>query len=439
MTTFARSSDPVADIVARHGSPSIEALATDIAGTYLRIGSMLGVCGDMVPQVSRPEAAALHSDLAALAATIGDQNSTREHILTATRFAAAQDDVTAMMSVDAQLAAPPGDNAIYAVYDLSQGPVTYDFTHYLMLAERFRRMSGRTGLYIIFVPASGDGFRHVSPRDGFMERDRKLWRLLNLLAPCAYLIPNCVGMTICPTREDASALLRTLPQDDVYPPYYSIETPTCPYALSKVVQQAAAGVELRAFQAPPLAANMVRHWFAEIAGTKPVVSITMRQSDFQTERNSNIGAWRQFAEFCVAQGFHPVFIPDTEALLAGTQERFDGFSVLELPALSVGYRMAIYQESFVNAMVNNGPHGLCIYHPAARSLVFKVLNPAVPTCTAAYLAAHGIRPDHQLPFSGPHQTIVWEFDDAEAIERAFTAMVEAVLAEPQAHCDRAIA
>jgi hypothetical protein len=82
-------------------------------------------------------------------------------------------------------------------------------------------------------------------------------------------------------------------------------------------------------------------------------------------------------------------------------------------------------------MVNNGPYGLCAYHPDARYLVFKMLNPTVPTCTEAFLAAQGIHPNRQLPFAGPHQTLVWDTDEAEIITTAFTHLVTNVLATPQ--------
>lgn len=439
MTLPPQATDPVAEILTRCCAPPTAVLMDNIAGTYRRIADLLGVRNDGRTVSARAADAAVHGELGALAMAAGDQISVRENFLTSTRLAATGDDMAAMMHIDAQMAIPPGPDSIYAVYDLSQGPITYDFTHFLMIAERFRQKTSRTGLYVIFVPGHGDGFRHATARDHFLERDRKLWRLANLLAPCAMLLPRCVGTTICATREDAAALLRSLRQDCIFPSGYSLDAPICPYGMPLVQQAAASGEgDIRALRAPPLAAEMVRRLFADIAGPKPVVSITLRQSDFQPARNSEPAAWRSFATFCVNQGFHPVFIPDTEALLAGQKTGFEDFTVLDLPALSVGYRMAVYQESFVNAMVNNGPYGLCAYHPDTRYLVFKMLNPVVPTCTHAFLSAQGIHPHRQLPFAGPHQTLVWDNDTPDAITAAFTKLVESVLAEPGREAAQAI-
>jgi hypothetical protein len=241
-----------------------------------------------------------------------------------------------------------------------------------------------------------------------------------------------VGVKICASRAEAAQLLAALPAHHVFPHGYTVGAPSCPYDLPSVLREAATGADIRALRAPALSAALVQRWFAEIAGDKPVVSITVRQRHYQPERNSNLAAWRSFAENCTAQGFHPVFIPDTEALLDGTSDAFDGFSVLNLPALSIGYRMAVYQQSFVNMMVNNGPYALCGYHPTARFLMFKMLTSGVHITSAAFLASQGLMPGTQFRFSGPHQTIVWDDDQADIIIPAFNKLVQNVLAEHDA-------
>lgn len=425
------SSDPLADILAAHGTPSFATLANDIAGTYRQLGDWLGVRTETGPESKRVAGASVHADLAALAATAGDNLSTREHYLTSARLAsAAGGELDAIAGADAQLAAGPSDNCVYAVYDLVAGPITYDFILFLMLAEHFRATTGRLGLYVVFVPAPGDGFRQASPRDRFLGRDRKLWRLLNLLAPCASLVPNCIGMHVCASREDAATFLRDAPAERVFPTQFSLNKPTCPYLLAHVLQHAKHGPDIRALRAPPLAGVIAQRWLRELGGGKPVVSITLRQSDFQPERNSNIAAWRQFAGTCTQMGFHPVFIPDTEALLKGEGTELSEFTVLDLPAYSVGYRMAIYEQSFLNMLTNTGPAALCMFHSQARSLVFKMIVPSVPTCTPQYFISQGLLPGSQPAFAGTGQTITWQDDDAESIERSFVAAVEANLAEP---------
>lgn len=431
MTQFSASADPLTDILAAHGTPSPATLADDLASTYLQIAESFGLRAAALPLSKRPTGAGVHADLAALAAAAGDSLSTREHYLTAARLAsAAGGETAAIAGANAQLAMRLGGDCVYAVYDLSVGPVTYDFIYFLMLAEHYRATSGRRGLFIIFVPAPGDGFRHISRRDHFLDRDRKSWRLHNLLIPCATLVPHCVGTHLCASREEAAALLREVPPEHVFPSEFSLDAPTCPYSLPQIFQQAQHGPDVRALRAPPLAAALTQRWLRELGGGKPVVSITLRQSDFQPQRNSDLAAWRQLAGACTRMGFHPVFIPDTEALLSGQAAALDGFTPLTLPALSVGYRLAIYETCFLNMLTNNGPAALCMFHPSARAQIFKLIVASVPTCTAQYFVSQGLLPGAQLPFAGPGQTITWQDDDADSLERSFVAAVEAVLATP---------
>jgi hypothetical protein len=433
VTQLSESADPLADILAAHGSPQVATLADDLVTTALQVAEWLGVHAMPRALPRRSAHAELHATLAALAAAAGDGLSTREHARTAALLAnGGQNEKAAVANVEAQFDAAPVANCAYAVFDLGYGSVSFDFLHYLMLAERFRQASGLLGLHLIFVPGDGDGFRRSSQYDLFAARDTKVWRLNNLLMPCAQLVPHCVGVKICANRGEAAQLLASLPAQRIFPQGYTVDAPSCPYDLPTVLREAATGADIRALRAPALAAALVQRWFAETAGDKPVVSITVRQRHYRPERNSNLAAWRRFAEHCVAQGFHPVFIPDTEALLDGTSEAFDGFSVLNLPALSIGYRMAVYQQSFVNMMVNNGPYALCGYHPTARFLMFKMLTPGVHITSAAFLARQGLIPGTQLRFSGPHQTIVWDDDRADVIIPAFDTMVKNVLAEHDA-------
>lgn len=433
MTNFAASADPLSDILAAHGTPSAATVADDIVGTYLQIADSLGLRATTLPLSKRTTGAGVHADLAALGAAAGDSLSMREHYLTATRLASvAGGEIAAIAGAEAQLAARASDECLYAVYDLSVGPVTFDFIFFLVLAEHCRASAGRRSLFILFVPASGDGFRHVSQRDLFLNRNQKTWRLHNLLMPCATLVPHCVGTHLCASREEAAALLRAVPAERMFPPQFSLDAPTCPYSQPQVLQQAQQGPDIRALRAPPLAAALTQRWLRDIAGGTPVVSITLRQSDFQPGRNSNLAAWRQFAAACMRMGFHPVFVPDTEALLSGQAAALHGFTVLSLPALSVGYRMALYESCFLNMLTNNGPAALCLFSPTVRLQIFKTIVADIATCTSAYFVSQGLLPGAQYPFSGPGQTMTWQDDDAESLERSFVAAVEAALAAPVA-------
>jgi hypothetical protein len=316
------------------------------------------------------------------------------------------------------------DDAMLAVYDLNAGPLTYDFVQFLVLAERFRQASGKPHLRLVVVPGENDGFRNFSQRDRFLSIASKEWRLRQLVMRAAHLLPALAGIVRFRSRESAAACLGETSPDLFFPPGFDSAAPVAPYHLAFVMQFASQGADIRTLAAPPVTSALVRRLLREIAGERPVVTITMRQSEFQPARNSRLDQWLRFADSCERRGLFPLFIPDTEALLAGRVTEFGGFASLPLAALSLPVRAAVYQESWHNMLANGGPYTLCLYNPRARFSMFKLLVPGVATASAEYHAGQGLTPGTQLPFAGPLQRLVWEDDSAEALERE----VEAVMA-----------
>lgn len=315
-----------------------------------------------------------------------------------------------------------GDDALLAVYDLNAGPLTYDFVQFLVLAERFRQASGKPHLWLVVVPGEHHGFRNLSQRDRFLSTVGKEWRLRQLVMRAAHLVPALAGITRFRSRANAAAFLGTVNPDLLFPPGFDSSAPVCPYHLAFVMQFASQGADIRSLSAPPVTAALVRRLLRELAGTRPVVTITLRQSEFQAPRNSRLDQWLQFAALCESRGLFPLFIPDTEALLSGGAAELGGFASLPLAALSLPVRAAVYQESWHNMLANGGPYTLCLYNARARFSMFKLLVPGIATASPDFHRGHGLEPGTQLPFAGPLQRLVWEDDSADALARELDAV-----------------
>ena len=134
-------------------------------------------------------------------------------------------------------------------------------------------------------------------------------------------MPDCAGVTRFRSREDARAFRARLAADGVFPPAFDLDAPVCPYLLGHVMHFAGSGPDIRALKAPPVASALVRRLYRDLAGDKPVVAITLRQSDFQPQRNSRMDQWLALAASCRERGLFPLFVPDSEAVLAGVRDR----------------------------------------------------------------------------------------------------------------------
>jgi hypothetical protein len=406
-------------LLAPHGAEDAARIVEHIAARYVPMARLLGF--DQAPAAASDNGAtpaeietALRG-LADLATELGDLSSAHD-LLLATAAAEEARDCWDRMHAPKHPGGADADT-MFAVYDLKAGPVTYDFIQFLVLAEKFRRISGRKHLHVVIPPGDHHGFRNFSQRDRMMSEAHKEWRLRQLLIRACYLVPACIAVTRFRSRGEAKAFLSSLDRDSVFPPAFNLDQPICPYFLAFVMQFATQGPDIRSLAAPPVATALVRRLYRDLAGEKPVVAITLRQSEFQEARNSRMDQWLQFAVSCREKGLFPLFIPDTEAILRGAAVEIGGFPVFTLAALSIGFRAAAYQESWLNMLANGGPYTICLYNARARFSMFKLLVPGIMTASAAYHVGQGLMPGSQLPFAGPLQRLVWEDDSLEALER----------------------
>ncbi len=424
MSTSARASlsDRLSALLEQHRISSVQ-LVEAIAGSFRRAAPLFGFGPAATIAVSRDASLdALSGDLADLAAEWSDLSTLQDVLLAGCEPAGIRALWDSMHAPEQIAGGRSGADTTVAFYDLESGPVTYDFIQFLVLAEKFRRLNGNRHLQVVFVPGGHQGFRNRTERDHFLSEGRKEWRLVQLLMHACYLVPACVGVTRLRSRDEANAVLARTAAANVFPGGYSLANPICPYLLSFVVQFATPGPDIRTLRAPPLARALAQAYFRELAGETPVVTITLRQSDFQPQRNSRLDEWLAFAGRCRGRGYYPVFIPDTEAVLQGRSAALPGFPVFDLAALSIGIRAAAYEASWHNMMVNSGPYTLCLYDRSAGYSMFKLLVPDIMTTSAAFHVAQGTAPGTQVPFAGPRQRWVWEDDSLDAIEREFAGV-----------------
>ena len=416
--------DLIESLLGAGSSVSAEHVANNLAASHLEtaraFGFLKACAAPAIPSPPR-ELPDVLNRLADAAADYGDV-ALLEDLIFATADPASAEAAWTHLHAPEELAGSNGD-ALFAVYDLNAGPLTYDFVQFLVLAERFRLASGKPHLRLIVVPGEHEGFRNFSQRDRFLSTVSKEWRLRQLVMRAAHLVPALAGITRFRSRKSAAAFLGRVEPGLVFPPGFDSKAPACPYHLAFVMQFATQGADIRSLAAPPLTSALVRRLLRELAGTRPVVTITLRQSEFQPARNSRLDQWLRFAGACETRGLFPLFVPDTEALLAGRDAELGGFASLPLAALSLPVRAAVYQESWHNMLANGGPYTLCLYNARARFSMFKLLVPDVHTASAAFHASQGLTPGTQLPFAGPMQRLVWEDDSLDVLERELDSVL----------------
>jgi hypothetical protein len=282
---------------------------------------------------------------------------------------------------------------------------------------------GLSQIYFVIVPGTKDGFREErAAYEAEVDTDARRWRLYNVVLPVLTLVPSSAGLTILPSREAARSL-RASVNDHVYPAHYEPSLPVAHLPAELLTVTDKDGDEIGVLRSPIQALRYVERWKMPRLSGRKLVTITLRDYLFMPARNSNIPAWSEFARRLDPAKYFPVFILDTERTLDPFPSAISGFEVFREASWNVWLRMALYQASYVNLGVNNGPLFMCMFNAQTRLLIFKILTPSVPQTTEEFLSLLGFEIGGQMPFTTAFQRLVWQDDTLETIEREFYSIV----------------
>ena len=329
-------------------------------------------------------------------------------------------------------------DVLYAFYDLAVSPATFDIVSFIVLAELERKEIGCSSLHIVIVPGSAEGFRvgdlETYRRTGAQHYDTEhmRWRLRNVLVPCCWLIPSCQQVTVCTSREEAQSFQASLVKY-MFPKGYTVRFPKAHYLLGRIVAAASQGVVLPSIRTSPQARRFVSDWIQLKTAGRKVIAISLRECAYQQDRNSNLEAWGAFARSLNPSIYCPVVIRDTEAAFEPSPSELDGLTVFSEASWNIGLRAALYELSYLNMSVSNGPVVLCLFNRRARCLVFKLLTPSADATTEQFFRSQGFEPGSQFKHATPFQRLVWQDDRLEVIQEAFREMCDTIEAFSKEH------
>jgi hypothetical protein len=264
-----------------------------------------------------------------------------------------------------------------AFYDLQYGPVSFDFVTWLVHAKH---RAGDRKLHVVIVPHEtglGGFARHWGKHDEYAAR----WRLWHIAVASCPLVDATV--TVAHSREQAESLKRE-------PFWWDAGKQHFMFPLVDAFRNGSI---------PKLKPTMqaVRYICSAMMGKRPFVTLTVRNQSTDPTRNSRIEEWKKLAEH-LKQKWHVVWLDDAnEALSQGR-----GYAELD-PDL----RLALYEQSAMNFIGNNGP-SVMLQLSNAPYRVF--LDKGWPEHWKTYFhMEHG----EQFPWANEFQKLVFKPDTFE--------------------------
>lgn len=317
---------------------------------------------------------------------------------------------------------------LYAFYDLNVARATFDILGFLCLAEQQRQLQGCDSLHIVVVSASNNDF-NVAAR-GIISTKEHVWRKRQILAQSCGLLAHCSGFTFTSTREEAQQLFEHASY--VFPADYQVDQPIACWEFDNLFKASKSKNDISCLKASDHALNIAQQFINHLNSQqngklRKVVCITLRESQIKPARNSNYQAWQEFIEQLDKNTYFPLILPDTDnswspklnQLLAET-----GAPVFTEACFNVELRMAIYELSYINLGVNNGPMHLCALSRDCRYIMYKqVTEDYAHTSTQSFID-RGFTIGGHFAGANEFQRLIWQDDDFEVIWQSFKQLVQ---------------
>lgn len=283
-----------------------------------------------------------------------------------------------------------------ACYDMSKAPASFDFVTWLVVAEMDRCRRGVTEpLIVAFVAGPEDGFR---PGD-VQNAVEKQAILDNVMRPALALFGATESKEAVTGRQFH-------------------------YWYRPITDGFNVGEEVPRCKPPAALVMKVAHELAE-GGIKPrdALVITLRETRYTPERNSDLDAWTEFARRRRAEGIPVIFVRDT----AMATQPIEDFPIHSTAASDLQTRAALYSLARCNLIVANGPAELLQFSDwpfiEMKPPSVDLMRP-VSMGDTWWQRFAGITPPETFPWLGPHQLTVWKKDTLDNLETAWAEWLD---------------
>jgi hypothetical protein len=278
-------------------------------------------------------------------------------------------------------------NTLPVLYDLDVAPGSFDFMCSMLNVENFRAEHGYSRVKVHFKAGSDKGFRPNDVIDiGHEQKNRMLNHVVRPLL-------QMFGF------EETGASPGDAAFQFDYSPRPSVdhfrETGKLPVYVASAKAQA---------------------WAEKNFSDEPYV-ITLRETYYWPQRNSNVQEWAKFAR---SLDRRVVFVRDTYR----HDEPLEDFETCPAASLDLHKRLALYRKARMNFFVTNGPGGLAWYSRDIPYINFYTDAPGYHCYDPRWMQEYiGLEPYGQFPWADPtRQRLVYANDTFENITAAFNEL-----------------
>ena len=189
-------------------------------------------------------------------------------------------------------------------YDLNIEPNTFgDFISFLVEAEIFGNQHDKNKLFLWIIPKEIEISEDDDDLTKVLGVNNWEWRIFNVLVPMISLHPSYIGHALLPKGASINAIVNN---DLRYPDGFSDNyRPRLPDYLIR--RENCTNNSFRGLSAPAQGKKYISDWYESLDCNQKLISITIRDYDFDTSRNCNVEEWLKFADWLETKNYKPVF------------------------------------------------------------------------------------------------------------------------------------
>lgn len=293
---------------------------------------------------------------------------------------------------------------LHVYYDTRLAPTTFDMAVFLVGAEQYRKSIGVTSSYVYIISPQ---FRGKTAREKLISEDEMRWRAQHILLPLPHLIPSTQRVAF---QNDTFNQISYPNYPPNYPPVPS-QNISIPYVPSVLAPYVEAGMDVQPFTSCKHAIFLVRN----ITAGHEYVTITLRCTKFQPERNSDLESWYQVYKELTKRGIKVWVVPDFEDVFGARKAFQYDWPIADFAIYNLQLRLALYLYAKDNLFVSNGIGSILMFSKSPFKM-FRVSNQLFNSTNDQYFAKYFQIEAGQSPrFFQDYQRWIWEDDKPDKI------------------------
>jgi hypothetical protein len=309
---------------------------------------------------------------------------------------------------------------LIATYDLQKYPISYDFIFFLQAANIVRQKKEIPEMMVaIKWPTNIEHIQGVSEAVNLVVgADARRFRIAHI---CNQLTNLMNIKSVIDLRDGNELQLYNNQVEYINFPEAELPHHTEFYRIINADPNLVFGVS-----ASIDALKQVKKWLDSISFGRKVLCITLRQYHVDTIRNSQIDQWAIFLDQIDHDEYCVIILPDTDHIADFKSSILGKYETFFPACFDIDLRFALYELSYLNMFVNNGPSVAASLNSKIKYLLFKILAPSIPHCTKEFIEWQGFTYGETPRYSNKYQKWVWEEDDAQILISEFNSMVELI-------------